>query len=246
MGMAIEGGATSFPPAYPHLPIEPIGDDLFMARGSIQMRSILLLSRNMAIVRSGGELSLINPIRLSESGLRDLDALGRVTHILRLGGAHGSDDPFYVDRYKASFWCQEGGTRYRAPAIDHVLTEGGALVFGGARLVNFRAASFPECAPVLTAGKGVLLTCDAVQTYADFSNSNLLARLLLPFLGFTKTTLIGPIWLKAATPAGGSLRGDFERLLTLPFDALLAAHGTFLKTGAHTAVERAFAKAFPG
>ena len=226
MGMAIEGGATSFPPAYPHLPIEPIGDDLFMARGSIQMRSILRLSRNMAIVRSGGELSLINPIRLSESGLRDLDALGRVTHILRLGGAHGSDDPFYVDRYKASFWCQEGGTRYRAPAIDHVLTDGGALV--------------------LTAGKGVLLTCDAVQTYADFSNSNLLARLLLPFLGFTKTTLIGPIWLKAATPAGGSLRGDFERLLTLPFDALLAAHGTFLKTGAHTAVERAFAKAFPG
>lgn len=29
-------------------------------------------------------------------------------------------------------------------------------------------------------------------------------------------------------------------------DALLAAHGAFLKTGAHAAVEQAIARAFPG
>ena len=236
----------SFPPAYPHQPIERIGNDLFIARGSIRMNPLLRISRNMAIVRSGDELTLINPIRLDDAGLRELDALGAVKHIMRLGGAHGSDDPFYVDRYKPAFWCQEGGTMYREPPIDHVLTEEGPLPFAGARLICFKSASFPECALLLTTDKGVLLTCDSLQTYADFSNSNLPARLLLPFVGFSKSTLIGPIWLKIATPGGGTLRADFERLLELPFDALLAAHGTFLKSGAHAAVQRAIAKAFPG
>jgi hypothetical protein len=68
----------------------------------------------------------------------------------------------------------------------------------------------------------------------------------MPFLGFSKTTLIGPIWLKVATPPGASLRDDFERLLDCTFDALLAAHGTFLESGAKDAVRRAVEKAFPG
>ena len=236
---------TTFPPAYPHRPIKQIGDNLFMARGSIEFNRFVRLSRNMAIVRSGKELTLINPIRLNTRGLRDLDALGAVKHIVRLGAAHGSDDPFYVARYKALFWCQQGGGRFREPQIDRVLSEGGELPFSGARLVAFCAANFPEAALVLTAGKGVLLACDSLQHYGDYSNNNLVARIALPFLGFPKTTVVGPIWLRAATPAGSSLRPDFERLLQQPFDALLGAHGTFLKSGAHKAAERAVAKAFP-
>jgi hypothetical protein len=111
-------------------------------------------------------------------------------------------------------------------------------------LLSFSAAAFPEAALVLSAGKGVLLTCDSLQHYGDYSNNNLVARLVMPFIGFPKTTIVGPIWLRAATPPGSSLRADFERLLALNFDALLGAHGTFLKTGAHEAVARAVAKAF--
>ena len=240
-----EPAKTTFPPAFPHRPIEQIGDNLFMARGSIKFNRFVRLSRNMAIVRSGTELTLIDPIRLNKRGLRKLDALGKVKHVIRLGGGHGSDDPFYVARYNASFWCQEGGLRYREPPIDHVLTEGGDLPFGGARLLTFSAASFPEAALVLNAGKGVLLTCDSLQHYGDYSNNNLVARIALPFLGFPKTTVVGPIWLRAATPPGASLRADFDRLLEQKFDALLGAHGTFLKSGAHEAVQRAIAKAFP-
>jgi hypothetical protein len=240
-----EAEEKKFPPAYPHKPIKQIADDLFMARGSIQFNRFVRLSRNMAIVRSGTELTLINPIRLNTRGLRALDALGAVKHVIRLGAGHGSDDPFYVARYKALFWCQEGGLRYREPKIDRVLTEGGELPFGGARLLSFSAAKFPEAALVLTAGKGVLLTCDSVQHYGDYSNNNLVARLVMPFIGFPKTTIVGPIWLRAATPEGGSLRPDFERLLEQKFDALLAAHGTLLKAGARDAVARAVAKAFP-
>ncbi len=108
----------TFPPVFPHQAIQAIADDLFMARGSIGFNRFVRLSRNMAIVRSGNELTLIDPIRLNERGLRDLDALGVVKHIVRLGGGHGSDDPFYVDRYRALLWAQEGGQRYPEPAID--------------------------------------------------------------------------------------------------------------------------------
>ena len=235
-----------FPPAYPHEPIERIGDDVFMVRGCIAMNRLLTLSRNMAVVRAGGELTLINPIRLSDEGLRDLDALGPVRHIVRLGSFHGSDDPFYMARYAPVFWSQRGGKRYPAPPVERELREGGDLPFADARLICFSAARHPEAALVLSRGAGVLLTCDALQHYGDYSHNNLPARLLMPALGFTRTTLIGPLWLKAATPRGGTLRADFERLLAAPFDALLAAHGTFLPTGALEAVARAVAKTFGG
>jgi hypothetical protein len=235
----------NFPPAFPHQTLTQIGDDLFMVRGSFQLNRFVRISRNMAIVRSGDELTLVNPIRLDEGGLRDLDTLGTVRHIVRLGAAHGSDDPFYVGRYKPVFWCQEGGERYREPPIDRVLSEGGELPFGGAQLTCFRTAKYPECALVLTKDRGILLTCDSIQHWGDYSNSSPLARLIMPFVGFPKTTLVGPFWLKRVTQPGVSLRADFQRLLKLDFDIVLGAHGTLLEAGAHAAVERAVAKAFP-
>ena len=68
---------------------------------------------------------------------------------------------------------------------------------------------------------------------------------MMPFIGFPKTTIIGPFWMKLMTREGTNLRDEFERLLELDFDSLLSAHGTLLKTGARDAVRRAVAKAFP-
>ena len=93
---------------------------------------------------------------------------------------------------------------------------------------------------------GILVTCDAVQHYGDYSHNNFMARLAMPFIGFPKTTVLGPFWLKMMTPAGGSLRGEFHRLLELEFDALIAAHGTYLPAGAKAGVRRAVDKAFGG
>ena len=132
-----------YPPAYPHGPLQPIGDDLFMVRGAIDFNRFVRLSRNMAVVRSGSELTLVNPVRLSEAGLRELDALGAVRHLVRLGSFHGSDDPFYMYRYKPLFWSQKGGKRYKTPTPDRELTEGGELPFPGARLIAFSASLHP-------------------------------------------------------------------------------------------------------
>jgi hypothetical protein len=236
----------AYAPAYPHDPIEPIADDVFMVRGSVRMNALLRITRNMAIVRHRGELTLVNPIRLDEAGEAQLRGLGEVKRILRLGSLHGLDDPYYTDTFRAELWAQAGGTTYTTPAIDRELTESTALPFPDAALFCFRGTSQPESILLLRRPGGLLLTCDAIQHYGDYRHNNLLARLAMPFIGFPRTTIIGPIWLKMMTPAGASLKGEFERLLAWDFDSLLSAHGSYLRSGAHAAVEAALRRSFPG
>ena len=55
-------------------------------------------------------------------------------------------------------------------------------------------------------------------------------------MGFFTPCVIGPVWLKAVTPEGGSLRPDFERILALDFDNLVSGHGTPKLGGAKEAL----------
>ena len=234
----------AFAPPAPHGPIQAITPRLHIVRGSMRMNPMLRLSRNMAILRDDDGLSLVNPIRLNADGETALEALGPVKRLFRLGSMHGIDDPYYRQRFGAEFWCQEGGLTYPAPPIDRPLHEGVALPIPGAQLFCFEGTIQPEAALVVHGTPNVLLTCDSIQHYADYSNNNLMARLAMLFIGFAKTTVIGPIWLKAMTPAAESLRSEFDRLLDLDFDAVMGAHGTFLaadaKNGVRDAVTRAF------
>ncbi len=91
------------PPARPHCPLTEVLPDLFVVRGSISIGPTRF-SRNMAVVRQGERLVLVNTVRLDDEGLAALDALGRVTDTVRLAGGHGSDDPFYKERYGATVW----------------------------------------------------------------------------------------------------------------------------------------------
>jgi hypothetical protein len=229
---------------FPHDPIEPIAEDVFVVRGSIQMNPLVRISRNMAIIRHRGELTLVNPLRLDAAGETELRGLGEVTRILRLGALHGIDDPYYVDTFKARLWSQAGGSTYTKPPIDHELTESSALPFPDAALFCFRGTKQPEAMLLLKRSRGLLLTCDAIQHYGDYRHNNLPARLAMPFIGFPRTTIVGPIWLKMMTPAGASLQSEFERVLRWDFDSLLSAHGSYLATGAHAAVEAAVKRRF--
>ena len=67
---------------------------------------------------------------------------------------------------------------------------------------------------------------------------------MMPRIGFPKSTIVGPIWLKMMTPEGASLELEFRRLLKLKFDQLFAAHGTFLEKDAHEAVRTAVKNTF--
>lgn len=235
---------TKNTPIYPHGNIEEIAEDLFMLRGSIRMNPLVRITRNMGIVRHGNELSLINPVRVNPKVEAQLLALGDIKHVIRLGCFHGIDDPYYVEKFAAKMWAQPGGTTYTEPKIDSPLGSDAALPFGDAQLFEFEGTNQPESALLIRRGKGVLFTCDAIQNYGDYSYNNLAAKILMPFIGFPKTTIVGPIWLKIQTPEGESLESEFRRLLELEFDCLLSAHGTLLQSGAHAAVERAIDKAF--
>jgi len=235
---------AEYAPVYPHGSVEEIGSEVFMVRGSIKMNALVRISRNMAVIRNGSELSLINPIRLSSEGEAQLEALGNITNIIRLGAFHGIDDPYYVDKFSARLWSQPGGTTYTQPAIDVELNLNTELPFEGAELFEFDKVIQPESVLLLNRDNGILLTCDAIQNYGNYSYNNLPAKILLPFIGFPKTTIVGPMWLKFMTPESESLESEFRRLLQFNFDRLLAAHGTLLESGAHAAVERAVNKAF--
>lgn len=233
-----------YPPAFPHDPIQEISAGVFMVRGSLRINPLLRISRNMVILCRDGVLSLINSVRLNEAGIAELEQLGKVQRIIRLGSLHGLDDAWYVKRFGAEFWCQPGSQKYPLPAIDVVLNENQPLPFPNAKLFCFNSVE-PESALLLEQGNGLLLTCDAIQHYGDYRHMSLLARIILPFIGFPKTTIVGPLWLKAMTPVSGSLLDDFERLLALDFDSLLSAHGSFLRTGARGAAQTAISRAFP-
>jgi len=237
----------NYPKVLPHDLPKQIGEDLFVVHGCVKPNLVVRFTRNMAIVRDQGQLTLINPVRMDDAGLLALEELGDIAHVLRLGPMHGMDDPFYVDRYNADFWSFEGGTTYTQPTIKHALSEGGALPFTHAKLFAFNHLIEPEGAILLESSPGVLLTCDSIQSYASFPHmphTNWLARRMLPLLGFNRETLIGPLWMKLAVKDRGGIKAEFERLLRLDFDQLLGAHGTFVLKNAHTEVEQAFEKMF--
>jgi len=235
---------TGNTPIYPHGNVEEIAEDIFMLRGSIKMNSLLRLTRNMGIIRNGDELSLINPVRVSAKVEAQIAKLGQIKHVIRLGCFHGADDPYYVEKFGALMWAQLGGTTYTVPKIDKELDSVAPLPFDNAEIFEFAGTTQPESALLIKRGTGILFTCDAIQNYGDYSYNNIVAKILMPFIGFPRTTIIGPIWLKYQTPEDETLEPEFRRLLGLKFDRLLAAHGTLLKTGAHAAVERAVNKVF--
>ena len=237
----------NYPDVLPHDTPKQIEEDLFVVHGCVKPNALVRFTRNMTIVRDQGQLTLINPVRLDDAGLLVLEDLGEIAHVLRLGSAHGMDDPFYVDRYNADFWSFEGGTTYTTPVIKHTLSEGGTLPFSNAKLFAFNHLVEPEGAILLERSPGILLTCDAIQSYAKFPHmphTNWLARRMLPRLGFTRETLIAPPWMKMAVKDRDGIKAEFERLLRLDFDQLLSAHGTFVTKNAHAEVEHAFVKIF--
>ena len=234
----------SYAPIYPHGEVEEIGANVFMVRGSIKLNPVVRITRNMVFVRSGNEISLVNPIRVDDRVLEQIKKIGTIKHLLRTGALHGIDDPFYIDHFKPTMWSQPGGSIYTQPPIEVELSADTELPFPNASLVIYENTLEPECGLHIADDDGLLITCDAIQHYGDYSYNNLLAKVMMPFIGFPKRTIVGPVWLKLMTPDGMTLENDLRQLLKLPFNRLIAAHGTYLKQGAKDAVDQAIVTAF--
>lgn len=233
----------AYPIATHHDPVEELLPDLYWVHGSVEFRPDMFLSRNMAIIRRGKELSLINAVRLSDEGEKELAALGEVKNVVRLGNFHGMDDRYYVDAHDARFWRLPGEQARPEPTPDELLSIDN-LPVDGVSLHVYEHANFPEAALVLEQDGGVLLTADSLQNWVDWSNCSEGMSAGAAQMGFSLTMLVGPPWLGGATPAGGSLEPDFKRLLEHEFEYMLGAHGGYCRGGAKQAVAEAVATAF--
>jgi hypothetical protein len=220
-----------YPPAYPHDQIQNLYPGVFLLHGSIKMGPGMRMNRNMVILQSGSEITLINPVRMNEEGLAALDILGKVSKIIRLGDFHGLDDEFYLKRYKCEFWSQQDQETYKSPIPTKTITASTAGPINNSQFFIFESAIFPEAALLIKEHK-LLITTDSIQYHSDWSYFSRFTKFVFKLLGFKNGLNIGGPWLKRVTPKGKSLKNDFEAILALDFDAVIAAHGALIEHGA--------------
>ncbi len=225
-----------YAPTWPHSEIKEIFPDIFYVTGTnitTFESTELQHSRNMIIIREHGKLSLINTVRLTETGLTALTTLGKVENIIRIGAFHGRDDAFYCDRYLGKLWA--------LPSMQHdiALAPNSALPFSDCSLFIFESSKHPEA--ILHSAKegGILITCDSIKNWESedefFSHGT--AKLYKQQHYFGAGT-IADVWLQACNVQ----KADFEKLLALRFKHLLSAHGQPLLNNAYEAVTNSISK----
>lgn len=233
-----------FPPALAHGTLEEVFPDVFFVSGAVE--TVLQgmdwkFSRNMTVVREGERLIIINSVRLTDEGLAELDRLGRVTDLVRLGSLHGRDDPFYVDRYGAEFWAMPGMEHESGLKSTRTLTLDALLPISDASVFEFRTTKMPEGILRLDRSGGILIACDALQNWLTpdeyFSDSS---RKLMQDMNFFTPANLGPVWLQAATPEAD----DFSRLKELSFKHALCGHGEPLRDTAQDDYTATFKRVF--
>ena len=230
--------------AMPHGPIEEVFPDVFFVTGTMKNEffgSDWQFSRNMTIVRENGNLTILNSVRLNDEGLAQLDSLGKVVNVVRIGDMHGVDDPFYVDRYKAKFWALPGMSIQVGLHVDEELKEGGALPFSNASLFIFKTVQRPECIIRLDREGGIMIACDSLQNWTEpneFFDEETIGK--MQGMNFFKPANLGPAWIHGSQPKAE----DFERLKQIPFRHALCGHGKPLHHTAQQDFHQTFKEVF--
>jgi len=117
-------------------------------------------------------------IHYVEEGLVALQALGQVTHIVKLGGYHlgaqnGLDDPLYVRRYGATLWALAGVDHKGGLKPDHILQVGGEMPAPGLSLFTYETSTLPEGMFLLEREDGIQITADSLQNWTKPGSLNL-------------------------------------------------------------------------
>jgi hypothetical protein len=214
--------------------------DIFFVQGSFRFVPGVSITRNMTVVRQGNELALVNAIRLGPEGEAELDKLGTVKHLVRIGAMHGADDPYLVHRYGATLWALP---RARHPGGLKTKEElgPGASPLANATVFPFAAGRLPEAAILLDRDDGILLTCDSYQNWTTFDGCSPIGKVMMRVMGFGPTLIGGP-WVKAMGPA---IHEDFQRMHELPFQHVIPGHGTPLRHTARDGLRLAMSRRFP-
>jgi hypothetical protein len=223
--------------ASPHGELQEIFDGIWFVKGShkmpVPMPLPMRISRAMTVLRNAedGTLTVVNSMRLSERGHAELDALGKVTRVLRIGGFHGCDDGYYRERYGAKIYAVKGMTYRRGMKPDQgptylepdvVIDEDSPLPIPSARLKVFASSNPPEALLLLDRDGGIVVSADALQnTAGPDKHCNWLGKIVMRRMGFFKPYAVGAGWLEFAKPEAEDVRS----VLDLQFEHVLPGHG---------------------
>ena len=220
------------PPALEHGEIVSVFDDIYMVRGGVRFKYRFIPikgERNMLIIREAGELTLINTVRLTEPGLEKLEALGQIRHIVRIGGFHGMDDPFYKERYGAHVWSVNApynATLNPQPGPDDVyfeadtlLSPGTALPISDAEFIEITSSTPKESVVLLNREGGIVISADCFQNIDPNSPGPILIKFMMR--RFLRRHNIGPGWYSAAQPDINEVSAILDR----EFEHVLPSHG---------------------
>lgn len=243
------GSVDGLPAADKHGDLQPVIDGVHYVEGTFRKFPILSFARGMTIIRCNpNEIAVVNAVRLSDNGERALLELGIVAHVIRLG-MHDMDDAYYVRKFGATYWTFSSVDHANDLHVDKDLSVDG-LPLSDARLIQFPhlPPKFAEAAILLHRPEGnVLITCDSVQNH-DPVHGSLLARVVMPFMGFRGRSIFGPIWMKIVTKEMNDptqLQHDLSVLRDIDFQYLLSGHGMLVDGTAKESLLASFAKTFP-
>lgn len=235
---------SDFQPALPHGPLTEVFPDVFFVTGTMREEffgSMWQFSRNMTVVREDGRLTIVNSVRLDTKGLEELDRLGTVANVVRIGDMHGIDDPFYLDRYHATFWAMPGMDIQSGLTVDKSLTTGGEMPFRDCTFFAFETTKMPEGILRLNREGGIMIACDALQNWTEPDEFFDAATIeTMRGMGFFTRANLGLAWLQMSEPKAP----DFVRLKTVPFSHALCGHGEPLRDTARQEYHAAFQRFF--
>lgn len=191
----------------------------------------MTFGRSMTIIRERDDLVLFNTLRLDEKGLKQLEKLGNVKHVVRLAYFHGMDDPFYKERYGATVWAPNDASYFpefqmkASPYFiaDKTFENGNDLPLKSSNAIVLKSCKFPEAIAVVEKPEGkIFVTGDSLQNFAHGDPyANCISKLIMWAMGFHKPFSVGPAWLGIAKPD----KQEMVTFLDHKFDHLLPAHG---------------------
>lgn len=239
--------------------IQKLDDNLYVFHGTARVKSIARINRNMVVLRHNKrELTLINPVRLILEDEAKLLQLGIIQRIIRLAPRHGaSHDKYYLEKYPGvRRWAPgvitstKGGGSDNDLPVHRLLTEEDDAILPACHVFLFGETAEAECCVLLLRDYvgNLLVTADALQSQRDNPYINMPVRAKLGTEGMLdQDVVIAPAWLRTMSHSSTHkkvLKREFERLLRLDFEQLIAASGVMLyeqaKEKCVVAVEHAF------